>query len=300
MSSQFLIEWLADLATESPMATDAVTDRHGFTSRESLVPRRWAKAAGPSGHISIRAPVAVINRFIEHCERERLSYGEAFAPAGREARAGVIYRHASYRTTDVSRCRRVRLHACGLQCLASLTIGDLAADFILEEDIGASLFERRARGVTLTSAGEIFVRYARDAMSEADRARSEISALQGLQRGTARVAAAEAFMTMVLPDGIVQFRNNYPGVNVVVQLATTNGVVASVREAQADFGIAYNPELAAEMEIVYSAPTHGRRDGARPSAGRAKIAQPRRPRRNPARPAADRLGHRRADLPDRA
>src|SRR6478609_1260012 len=63
---------------------------------------------------------------------------------------------------------------------------------ILEEDIGASLFERRARGVTLTSAGEIFVRYARDAMSEADRARSEISALQGLQRGTVRVAAAEA------------------------------------------------------------------------------------------------------------
>lgn len=46
----------------------------------SSIMSRWrfpnaAKPSAPGGQISIRAPVASINRFIE---QERLSYGEAF------------------------------------------------------------------------------------------------------------------------------------------------------------------------------------------------------------------------------
>ena len=45
---------------------------------------------------------------------------------------------------------------------------------LLEEDVGAELFERERHGMVLTEAGQALVGYARRAMLELDRARAEI------------------------------------------------------------------------------------------------------------------------------
>src|SRR5215204_6436306 len=50
----------------------------------------------------------------------------------------------------------------------------------LEEELGAPLFERRARGVRLTAAGELFVRYIREQAGDVERMRSQIEDLKGL------------------------------------------------------------------------------------------------------------------------
>src|SRR5262245_4295106 len=46
---------------------------------------------------------------------------------------------------------------------------------LLEEDIGAALFQRERRGMVLTDAGNALVSYARRAMLELERARAEIA-----------------------------------------------------------------------------------------------------------------------------
>lgn len=144
----------------------------------------------------------------------------------------------------------------------------------LEQELGAPLLERLPRGIELTSAGELFLRYARQGLGDFERISSEISALQGLHRGTIRIAAPEAFMQMVLPDCIRTFRQRYPGVNVVIRLGTTNAVVNDVRDGQVDFGIAFNPELDPDMTtyhdiaariVAVMAPNH-------PLAGRSSMS----------------------------
>ena len=45
---------------------------------------------------------------------------------------------------------------------------------LLEEDVGAELFERERHGMVLTDAGKALLVYARRAMLELDRARAEI------------------------------------------------------------------------------------------------------------------------------
>ncbi|WP_342358762.1 LysR family transcriptional regulator [Terrarubrum flagellatum] len=124
----------------------------------------------------------------------------------------------------------------------------------LENELGAPLLERLPRGIRLTSAGELFLTYARQGVGEFDRLRSEVSALQGLYRGTIRIAAPEAFMQMALPDCICDFRRRYPGVNIIVKLGTTSAVVNDVRDGHVDFGIAFNPALDAEVTRFHEIP----------------------------------------------
>ena len=50
----------------------------------------------------------------------------------------------------------------------------------LEAEVGTPLFERRPRGVKLTTAGEMFVRYARSQIADAERMKFQDNLLGGL------------------------------------------------------------------------------------------------------------------------
>ena len=56
----------------------------------------------------------------------------------------------------------------------------------LEADLGVKLFERGARRLRLTAAGEILIHHVRRTLRDAERAKSEIEDLQGLKRGIVR------------------------------------------------------------------------------------------------------------------
>ena len=76
----------------------------------------------------------------------------------------------------------------------------------LEAELGAPLFERRPRGVRLTAAGELFVRYIREQSGDVERMKSQIEELKGLRRGTVRIACSQALALDFLPREIAAFR----------------------------------------------------------------------------------------------
>ena len=82
----------------------------------------------------------------------------------------------------------------------------------LEQDFGVPLFQRHARGVELTSAGEIFLRHARSSLRQTERVRSELDALKGLRRGTINLQAIESLVPGVLPQAILRFSARHPGI----------------------------------------------------------------------------------------
>ena len=115
----------------------------------------------------------------------------------------------------------------------------------VEGSLGVALFERHARGVSPTPAGEVFLRFARDTRRLEERVRSEIDALSGLHRGMVRVWAIDSVSQDVLPKAIMSFTENNPGIRFEVTVASTEEIVSAIQDARADIGIAFQPRLPA-------------------------------------------------------
>jgi len=121
----------------------------------------------------------------------------------------------------------------------------------LEEDFGVPLFERHARGVKLTSAGEIFLRHAQSSLRQFERVRSELDALKGLRRGTVIVHAIESLVPNILPQAINRFSTRYPGICFDVTIDGGDHVVAAVRDGRSDIGLAFYPPAEREIATVF-------------------------------------------------
>lgn len=80
----------------------------------------------------------------------------------------------------------------------------------LEDELGATLFDRHAKGVRLTEMGEAFVRRASTVQAELRRAREEIDQLKGRYCGEVSVALSSAPSVSLLPTALAAFRRRYP------------------------------------------------------------------------------------------
>jgi DNA-binding transcriptional LysR family regulator len=111
----------------------------------------------------------------------------------------------------------------------------------LEVDLGSALFERLPRGVRLTSAGEVFLAYARQAISELKAVESQVEQLRGLVRGQVGIAAVESVAGELLPSAITQFQSDHPNVRFNVRIGVPEELVAALIADQVDLILTHHP-----------------------------------------------------------
>lgn len=103
----------------------------------------------------------------------------------------------------------------------------------LERELGVPLLERQPKGVVLTPMGEIFLRRARAAQAELERAHDEIDQYRGEIHGRIKVCLSTASHIALLPDGLDAFHKRYPN----VKLDITEGLFSSAEAALKDGSI---------------------------------------------------------------
>lgn len=124
---------------------------------------------------------------------------------------------------------------------------------VLEEELGAQLLERGARGITLTPAGQLLLEHGRDTLAGEERLRAELDALRGIGRGHVVLRAVESFGVAELPQAVGAFRAAHPAVTLEVGIVGTEAVVTAVRERACHLGIAFNPAPEEELEVLGAA-----------------------------------------------
>ena len=112
-----------------------------------------------------------------------------------------------------------------------------------ERSVGLPLFERTARGMSLTEAGELVLEHGRRVLEESSFLTEQLGYLRGVQQRRVRIRCGEGFLADVLQHGLGPFVRVYPDVRYDLQLGSTQGMLDAIANGDADIGIAYNPVI---------------------------------------------------------
>ena len=119
----------------------------------------------------------------------------------------------------------------------------------LEEELGAPLFLRGARGVSLTPAGEAALPPAREALAQAEQVRRAVR--QGVvgERGRLAISFVGSAVGDLIPRLIPPFRARYPDVELVLGEGTSFDIQRAIDSGIVDVGIVRLP-LQEHSDIV--------------------------------------------------
>jgi DNA-binding transcriptional LysR family regulator len=124
----------------------------------------------------------------------------------------------------------------------------------LEAEVGTPLFERRPRGVKLTTAGEMFVRYARSQIADAGRMKSHVEDLRGLRRGPILIACSQALALDFLALRIANFQKQHPKVTFDLKVMDHDRALAALAAYDVDLALIYRPTMWPTLRVIASVP----------------------------------------------
>jgi DNA-binding transcriptional LysR family regulator len=154
----------------------------------------------------------------------------------------------SYRYIDeVAKVRSIRKAAETLAITPSALNRRI---LMFEEELGAPIFERLARGVRLNTAGEILIHHIRNQISDMDRVRSQIADVAGVRRGHVSLACPQPALRFFLPDEIKRYREEHPEVTFNVHVRNGLAAEQALADHSADIAILAEAPYLAEFQTV--------------------------------------------------
>lgn len=107
----------------------------------------------------------------------------------------------------------------------------------IERQLGTALFDRSTSPISLTRAGEAFVRSAEKIRTIEENLRNELADLEKLKRGTLRIGASSFRASCLLAKSIYAFCDSYGGIEVSVTEGSTDEIKALVRGGELDVAV---------------------------------------------------------------
>jgi LysR family transcriptional regulator of abg operon len=126
----------------------------------------------------------------------------------------------------------------------------------LERELGAPLFDRRAKGMVATPLGEAFAKRASAILNDIERAKDEFAQLRGHAVGNVTVGLSIAAHLRLLPKALRPFRSRFPKVRLRIIEGLYPTLSPGLLDGSVDFYLGPDPGLklpqALRKEIVLS------------------------------------------------
>lgn len=149
----------------------------------------------------------------------------------------------------------------GLRAARALSISQPALSKALhevEEIFGARLFERHARGMQATAAGEVVIRYARQILGDIHRMEDDIDGLASERSGAVAVGALPGAAAGLLPVVLAKARKLHPRLKIRIVQGRTEDLLPMMTAGELDMviGRLYPPRVpdGIKRERLYEEP----------------------------------------------
>ena len=117
----------------------------------------------------------------------------------------------------------------------------------LEDELGATLFDRGKGRIRLTDSGALLLRYARKGARLADEARAALDGLRGETTGHLRIGASMTVTQYILPRMLGAFLEQHPRIEPAVTSGNTEQIVAALAHHKIDLGLIEGPVSSREV-----------------------------------------------------
>ena len=117
----------------------------------------------------------------------------------------------------------------------------------LEQELGMELFEQLGRNIYLTDAGRMLFSYTQRIFSLAEEAERALEELQGLHKGRIRLGASTTPGIYYLPNLLGQFKEDYPGIELILDVANSLEIEKKVLANHLDIGVVGRPSHEADL-----------------------------------------------------
>ncbi|SAK95193.1 LysR family transcriptional regulator [Caballeronia glebae] len=107
----------------------------------------------------------------------------------------------------------------------------------LEQAVGAVLFERKARGMALTPAGETLLHHARRVLRDVENIGIELAEHASGVRGYVRMMANLSAIVEFLPEDLRAFSSMHEQIKIDLEERPSGGIVEGVADSLVDLGI---------------------------------------------------------------
>ncbi len=121
---------------------------------------------------------------------------------------------------------------------------------LLEDDVGAALFERERHGMVLTDAGQALVGYARRAMLELDRARVEIAGTGKGVAGMVTIGLLPSTIDTLSGPLVAALAREYSGIRIRIAMGYAGTLMRWLVAGEVDAALLYGAERAAEVQTT--------------------------------------------------
>lgn len=121
---------------------------------------------------------------------------------------------------------------------------------LLERELGTELFHRRRGDLALSTAGEAFLPWARQVVTDLAAAVDEAREVGGMRRGRLSVGATPSITTSILPDALGRFHAAYPGIELKIHEAGSGDLVHELDEGRLDVALVILPVTHRSLDTV--------------------------------------------------
>jgi LysR family positive regulator for ilvC len=111
----------------------------------------------------------------------------------------------------------------------------------LEQEVGATLFERNNRSVAMTAAGRLFLEYARQTLGDWDAIRNRLMEASGQLHGEISMFCSVTASYSFLFDILASFRNQHPGIEIKLHTGDPEEAITRVLAGDEDISIGARP-----------------------------------------------------------
>ena len=111
----------------------------------------------------------------------------------------------------------------------------------LEDELGATLFDRLGRRIRLTAAGTLFARHASSVLRGIVQAETDMADFLGMQSGMLRVGAVQSFNAYLIPPVLSEFRRIAPGITLQIFELSMPAIEEQVITGEIDIGVGFAP-----------------------------------------------------------